>query len=377
MGYTHVDVAVVDLSEAEHLAVMIAANRTLGDWEETVLASIAKDIDEAGLDAALALYDQKALLALVDCPVEGDDTEETAELVSKADKLQQKWRVEPGDMFQMGDHRILCGKCESPDNWQRLVGDELLDLLWCDPPYNVAYDRAEKMSLKGHERRAQSNDKILNDDLPREQYLQSLKAWLAMGGARLKPGGAFYIAHADSYSLETRMAARDAGLRVAQCLIWVKQAWTLTRQDYQWQHEPIIYGWKHGAGHHWQGGFSQSTVIDDEPALKKMSKAELIALVNHMRNALDTTVVREPRNVISDLHPTIKPTRLVARHIWNSSKRGEKVMELFSGSGTTLAAAEQTGRVGRATEADPKFVAVALERMSALGLGVEKLHGPK
>lgn len=375
MGYTHVDVAVVDLSEAEHLAVMVAANRTLGEWEETVLAGIAKDIDEAGLDAALALYDHKALLALVDCPVDGDDSEETGELVSKADLLQQKWRVRPGDLYQIGVHRLLCGKCESTDNWQRLAGDELLDMLWCDPPYNVGYDRAEKMHLKGQERQAQSSDTILNDDLPRDQYLQSLQAWLGMGGARLKPGGAFYVAHADSYSLETRMAARDAGLRVAQCLIWVKQAWTLTRQDYQWQHEPILYGWKHGAGHYWQGGFSQSTVIDDEVKLKGLSKSELIAMVNHLRNALDTTVVREPRNVISDLHPTIKPTRLVARHIWNSTRRGEKVMELFSGSGTTLAAAEQTGRIGLATEEDPKFVAVGLERLSNLGLQVEKAGG--
>lgn len=376
-----VDVLVVDLSEAEHLAMMIAANRTIGDWETSVLASIAADIDEAGLDAALALFDHKALLALVDCPVTGDDTDQTAELVSKADKLLEKWKVQPGDLYQIGPHRLLCGHCESPDNWQRLLGDQLADMMHIDPPYNVAYDRSQKQRIKLKKSEGETPrvtpQTILNDDLPRAQYLESLNAWLNMGSQRLKPGAAFYIAHADSYGLETRLAARNAGLNVAQCLIWVKQAWTLGRQDHQWQHEPILYGWKVGAGHHWQGGYSQSTILDECPDLKKLSKSELITMVNHLRNAADTTVIREPRNVCSDLHPTVKPTRLVARQIWNSSRRGETVLELFSGSGTVLAAAEQTGRRAVATELEPKFVAVGLERMSLLGLPVEKLHGPQ
>lgn len=377
MGYTHVDVAVVDLSEAEHLAVMIAANRTLGEWEDAVLASLAIDIDEAGLDSALALYDHKALLALAECPVEGDDTEQTEELVSKAALLQQKWQVAPGDLYQLGVHRLLCGRCESPDHWQMLLGDAMADMLWCDPPYNVAYDRVQKKRNKLHSKdgAVPAPQTILNDDLPRAEYLECLNNWFAAGSSRLKPGGAVYISHADSFGLETRLAARDVGFNIAQCLVWVKQAWTLGRQDYQWQHEPILYGWKKGAGHHWQGGYSQSTIIDEGADLKKLSKAELISLINHLRNAMDTTVIREPRNVCSDLHPTIKPTRLVARHIWNSSHRGDVVMELFNGSGTTMAAAEQTGRRCFSTELDPKFVAVGLERMSTLGVTVEKLQG--
>lgn len=379
MGYTHVDVTVVDLSEVEHYALMIAANRTLGEWEESVLASLAADIDEAGLDAALALYDHKSLLALVDCPVTEDDTEEVEQMLSKAELLQLKWKVQPGELFQIGGHRLLCGNCESLDNWQRLLGDEQADMLWCDPPYNVAYDREEKKRLKAGRERSNdaATDTILNDDVPRAKYLELLHAWFSTAASRLKSGGAFYVAHADSYGLEVRQALRNQGLNVSQCLIWVKQAWTLTRQDYQWQHEPILYGWKPGAGHHWQGGFSQSTVIDDCGDLKKLSKGELITMVNHLRNAVDTTIVREPRNVVSDLHPTIKPTRLVARHIWNSTHREERVMELFSGSGTTMAAAEQTGRRCFATELDPKYVAVGLERMCTLGLTIEKLHGPR
>lgn len=381
LGYTHVDVSVVDLDEATHYALMIAANRLLGDWEVDILKALAKDIDQAGLDCALALYDHKALMALVECPVTDDDTEQTQELMSKAELLQQKWKVAIGDGYQIGSHRLVCGYCESPDNWQTLLGEGQADMIWCDPPYNVAYDRAQKKRIKIKKAEGETPhvkpQTILNDDMPRKEYLEQLSGWIAMGAARLKPGGAVYIAHADSYGLETRQAAREAGLYIAQCLIWIKQAWTLGRQDYQWQHEPILYGWKTGAGHHWQGGYSQATVIDEVQDLKKLGKGELITMINHLRNSADTTVIREPRNVVSDLHPTIKPTRLVARHIWNSSKRGDTVLELFGGSGTTMAAAEQTGRRCVATELDPKFAAVILERMTTLGLQVEKLHGPR
>jgi len=381
MGFTLVDVSVLDIDEATHYALMIAANRLLGEWEEAVLASLAKEIDEAGLDAALALYDHKALMALVECPVTDDDTEQTEELLSKAEQLQAKWQVQPGDCFQIGPHRLLCGRCESSDNWQVLLGDGLADMLWCDPPYNVKYDASQRKRDKIHAASGSTPvikpQTILNDDLPREEYGELLNAWFSTGVARLKPGGAAYIAHADSFGLETRLASREAGLYIAQCLIWVKQAWTLGRQDYEWQHEPILYGWKTGAGHYWQGGYSQATVIDYDVDLKKLSKGELITLINHLRNATDTSVIREPRNVCSDLHPTIKPTRLVARQIWNSSKRGETVLEMFGGSGTTLAAAEQTGRRCVATELDPKFASVILERMTSLGLQVEKLNGPQ
>jgi DNA modification methylase len=379
MGFTHVDVSVVDLAEPEHYALMIAANRQIGDWEESVLASLATDIDAAGLDAALALYDHKALLALVECPVSEDDSDQTQELVSKAEQLQEKWKVSLGDCYQIGPHRLLCGYCESADNWQALLGDSVADMLWTDPPYNVAYDASQKKRMKKQnaEGTKPAPNRILNDNMSASDYSKSLVDWFGAASVKLKPGAAVYIAHADAFGLETRHAAREAGFNIAQCLVWVKQAFTLGRQDYQWQHEPILYGWKTGGGHHWQGGYSQATVIDAEIDLKKLSKAELIGMINHMRNGSETSVIREPRNVCSDLHPTVKPTRLVARHIWNSSRRGEMVMELFGGSGTTMAAAEQTGRRCVTTELDPKFAAVILERMTLLGLAIEKLHGPK
>jgi DNA modification methylase len=379
LGYTHAHVSVVDYEEAVHYARMIAANRPLGEWIDAILSSLAGDIEMAGIDAALACYDHKGLMAIVQAPEAESDDENAADLTSKADQLQQKWEVKDGDLYQIGPHRLLCGDCSSLDNWERLLEGGKADLLWCDPPYNVAYDQAQrkrsKLQASGDKETEVKSVTILNDDHPTAKYFELLKSWISAGSQVLKPGGAFYVAHAESYSLETRLAVRENGLHLAQCLIWVKQGWTLTRQDYQWQHEPILYGWRPGAGHFWQGGYSQSTIIDDSVALNKLTKGELIGLVNHLRNAMETTVIREPKNNVSDMHPTMKPVRLVARQIWNSSRRGETVAELFGGSGTTLVAAEQLGRRCVATEMDPKYCAVILERLSALGLSTMKING--
>lgn len=232
MGIQDAHVSVIDCDEQVHYALMVHANRHQGEFDPQILAALLAEIEVAGIDAALAGFDHEAMMALIRPPEPEDDTEQTEELLSKADLLQQKWLV-------------------------------------------------------------------------------------------------------------------------------------------------VMYGWKHGAAHHWQGGFSQSTLLDDQVDLKKKSKPELIEIINGLRNALETSVIREPRNTGNGLHPTVKPVRLVSRHIWNSSQRGETVLELFGGSGTTLAASEQLGRSCVATELKPEYCAVILERLTALGLGAEKVHGPQ
>ena len=378
LGYTHVDVVVVECDETTHYALMIHANRHQGEFDQEILVSLLTEIEASGLDAALAGFDHKSMLAMLEPPDVEDDTEQMAELMSKAEQLQEKWKVEPGDLFDLGGHRIICGDCGDPKVLSRLLGGVKARLLWCDPPYNVAYDATQrkrnKIKLDQGDASAVKPVTILNDDMSQEKYQSELIRWFSNASDFLTPGAAVYIAHADLFGLETRLAAGKAGWKIAQTIIWVKQAFTLGRQDYEWQHEPILYGWKTGAGHYWQGGFTQSTVLDEDVDLKKMKKPELIAYANHLRNALDTTVVREPRNVKSDLHPTIKPTRLVARQVWNSSRRGDPVLELFSGSGTTLEACDRTGRVGYAVDLDPKFVAVACERMRNRGHQAQRLH---
>jgi len=383
MGYENAAVSVVHLDEPAHLAVMIHANKHGGDFNPEVLKSLVVDIDTAGLDAALAGFDAKAFAMLLECPEVTDDTDSAEALLSKADQLQLKWKVEPGDLFQIGAHRLLCGKCESLDNWSRLLQGAMIDIFWTDPPYNVDYESIQKrrneLKLEKGSIPHTVPQGIMNDKMSPEQYLANLRQWFTAAFQVTKPGGVVYIAHADSYGLETRLAARDAGWYIAQTLIWVKNAFTLGRQDYQWQHEPVLYGWKkvqsdEGSAHYWQGGYKQSTIIDDmHGKLHKKTKPELIELVNALLNERETTIVREPRNIGDNLHPTVKPVRLVARQIWNSSARGERVGELFGGSGTTIVASEQIGRVCYATELDPKYCAVILERCTGLGLPVEKV----
>ncbi len=368
-GFTHADVSVVDYDDATHLARLVAANQLLGEWEESLLASLAEEINKAGLSAGLAGWSEKDLAALIEGPSVEDDTHTVVEIVSAADDLAKKWNVAPGDLFRAGSQILLCADCTRPENWARLLGSEKADMLWTDPPYNVAYDARRIDRESGA---AVESSTMQNDDLSPEAYVALLNGAFSSVAERLKPGAAFYVAHAESSGLAVRKALMDAGLNVTQCLVWVKNSFTLGRQDYQWQHEPILYGWKPGAAHYWQGGFSQSTVIDDEPRLEKMSKEELLAHARQLRNDRQTTVVREARGT-GDLHPTIKPLPLVARQIWNSSQRGDLIVEPFGGSGTTLIAAEQTGRRGAATEIDPKFCAVILERMTLAGLKVEKV----
>lgn len=369
MGFTRIEVIVVDYSEEIHYARMIAANRLLGEWEEAVLASLAGEIETAGIDAALAGFDHKAMMALLSAPPVEDDSESAEELVSKADLLQRKWRVEPGDLYQIDRHRLFCGDCTKRESWNTLLNGQLADAYSTDPPYNIAYDAAH-----GDAKKAPRT--ILNDDMSADHYASFLTQAFSAAFANLKPGGVFYIAHAETTSFEVRQAMRDVGFMLKQTLIWEKPHFTLGRQDYQWQHEPIFYGWKPGAGHYWQGGYRQATMLNSSASnLKKLKKKELIEIINDLHNAKEGTVVRAPKGTDSSLHPTIKPLPLIARLVWNSTKRGEIVSESFSGSGTTLVAAHVTDRRGVAIELDPKFVAVGLERLSQHGLQPEKLNG--
>jgi DNA modification methylase len=378
-GFTHADVSVVDYDEETHVARLIAANQLLGEWEEEMLANLAADLNRVGMSAGLAGLTEKDLASMLEGPSVSDDTETAQELVSQAEEVARQWNVQPGDLYAAGGQRVLCGDCTSSENWRLLLGGRLADMVWTDPPYNVNYDSIQqrRIDLKRSEGKNphQKPEAIINDDLSDAEYAGLLSACFAVAYEHTKPGGSIYVAHADSYGLLTRKMVAGAGFYVAQCLVWVKNAFTLGRQDYQWQHEPILYGWKPGAAHYWQGGFSQSSVIDDETKhLDKLGKAELVSIIQTLRNARDTTVIREPRGTGGDLHPTVKPLQLVARQIWNSSQRGDTILELFGGSGTTLLAAEQTGRRAVATELDTKYCAVILERLTRFGLKVEKIR---
>lgn len=195
-----------------------------------------------------------------------------------------------------------------------------------------------------------------------EDFLQN--AFLAMF-KNMRPGAAAYIFHADSEGLAFRRAFRDAGFKLAECLIWEKNSFVLGRQDYQWRHEPILYGWKEGAAHYFIDDRSQDTILlEDELDLESMKKDDLITYINQIiaQYKDQTTVLFEKKPTKNDVHPTMKPVNLVGRLMRNSSKPGWNVLDLFGGSGSTLMAAEQIGRRAFLMELDEKFCDVIVHR---------------
>lgn len=229
------------------------------------------------------------------------------------------------------------------------MGGEEADLVITDPPYNVNYKDG---SIK--------NDNM--DEGSFEDFLQN--AFLAMF-ENMKPGAAAYIFHADSEGLAFRRAFRDAGFKLAECLIWEKNSFVLGRQDYQWRHEPILYGWKEGAAHYFIDDRSQDTILlEDELDLESMKKEDLITYINQIiaQYKDQTTVLFEKKPTKNDVHPTMKPVNLVGRLMRNSSKPGWNVLDLFGGSGSTLMAAEQIGRRAFLMELDEKFCDVIVHR---------------
>ena len=233
-------------------------------------------------------------------------------------------RVRHGDLWQLGPHRLLCGDCTDPETVARLMlpGEEA-DLLLTDPPYGVQLGTSRK--------RGQRPSHMEGDGLGEHGTYDLLRR--ALRAAPLRPGGAFYVCSpAGGNETVFRLALRDAGLPLRQSIVWAKQHFTLSRQDYQWKHESILYGWKLGAPHFFGGGRSQ------------------------------TTVWEIPRPMRSGPHPTMKPTELARRAVGNSSKPGGVVFDGFGGAGSTLLACEGLGRRCRMLEVEPRYCGIVLER---------------
>ncbi|MCD7857745.1 MAG: DNA modification methylase, partial [Clostridiales bacterium] len=223
--------------------------------------------------------------------------------------------------------------------------------------------------------RASSN--IDNDHMDAASFYSFLLAAFQAMNDAMRPGAAIYVFHAESTGLQFRQAYHDAGLKMAQCLIWEKNTFALGRQDYQWRHEPIIYGWKEGAAHYFINDRTQDTVLlQDELDFKNMKKQELLAYIEEFqRQHKDlTSVLFENKPTRNDMHPTMKPVPLVGRLMNNSSRPGWLVGDFFGGSGTTLIAAEQLGRTAYLMEMDERNCDVIVERWQAYtGQRAEKI----
>lgn len=241
--------------------------------------------------------------------------------------------VKEGEIWQCGEHKLLCGDSTKAENVKRLMGAETAQMWLTDPPYNVGY------GIDNHQRK--NGDAVLNDKQDEESFRKFLDdAYLAVKNV-LDAGATYYIFHSDSHGLTFRQALEDVGdLTLRQCLIWNKNSAPLSRQDYNWKHEPILEGWKEGGSHNWYGDHKQTTVIDWD------------------------------RPTASPDHPTCKPVGLFGYLMQNSSKEGDIVIDTFGGSGTTMIAAEQLGRKARLMELSPKYCSVIITRW-------EKLTGKK
>ena len=217
--------------------------------------------------------------------------------------------------------------------------------------------------------------KIQNDKFKTTQAFQNfLKSAFINAYAALKPGGSMYVFYASVMHIAFEQALNESGLDVHEQLIWVKNSFILSRNDYHYKHEPVLYGWKPGAKHYFIDERDHSTVIEDEQLseLKKMNKSELINIINRIRDNVPTTVIRENKPTSNDIHPTMKPVPLIAYFITNSTREGDSVMDIFCGSGSTIIACEQTGRTAYGIELDKRYCDAIIDRWQKFsGLNIE------
>ena len=338
-----------DLTDEQVQAFRLADNKTseLAEWDFDKLNAELAQL--SGIDMSQFGFE----------PTEPDAGEITEDDVPEIDD-----EAEPitklGDIWQLGGHRLICGDSTDPKTLAALTDGAEIDLILTDPPYNVAYEgkTADALTIQ--------NDKQADRDF----YAFLLKAFENMK-AVAKPGAVAYIFHAIMESVNFMQAFQAAGFNLSQILIWAKSNFALGHNDYQWKHEPILYGWKDGAGHYFSDSRVETTVIDDRPNINGMSKSEL---KNYIKELLQrepaSTVIYEDKPARNAEHPTMKPVKLVAYLMRNSSRTGENILDPFGGSGSTLIACEQISRRCYTAELDPRYCDVIIERW-------EKLTGQK
>jgi DNA modification methylase len=326
LGLDTVPVVVLDhLTPTQRRALIIADNRIAENagWDDAMLRIELQSLQEDGFNLDITGFDADALAEIMagdETTVDGQTDDDAVPEVS-ATPISR-----PGDVWELGKHRLVCGDATDPKSYEQLMADGQADMVFTDPPYNVDYANSAKDKMRGKDR------PILNDNLGDGFYdflLAALKPMLD------RCAGATYIAMSSSELDTLQQAFRAAGGKWSTFIIWAKNTFTLGRADYQRQYEPILYGWKDGTDHYWCGARDQG----------------------------DVWHIKKPHK--NDLHPTMKPVELVERAIRNSSRPGDIVLDPFGGSGTTLIAAEKTGRIGWLLELDPKYVDVIVKRWEA------------
>jgi DNA modification methylase len=296
-------------------------------------------------------YSQEAIAEILKMPVE--EIPMAGDLDAAPAKSRTAHSIE-GDTWILGPHRLVVGDSTNPEILNKALGGKLADCIFTDPPYNVAYQGGTNENLT-----------IQNDSMSDLEFESFLLATYAAMYANAKEGCPIYVCHADGSSVTFRSAFKTSGFMLKQILIWVKDNFTLSRQDYNWQHEPIIYGWKPGAAHPWYGPFNDSTVLDFATKdLDTLSKTELVKIIETARES--STIIREPRPRRNSEHPTMKPINLITRILSNSANRESVVLDPFGGSGSTLVAAHTLGMTAALVELDPIYADVICKRWQEL-----------
>jgi site-specific DNA-methyltransferase (adenine-specific) len=315
------EVPVIELkgmTETQKKAYIIADNQLAlnSGWDIGLLSVELEQLQDEDFDLSLLGFDDQELAKLLQ-PEEVQGLTDEDEVPGVPEEPNTK----PGDIFILGNHRLMCGDSTSVTDMEKLCNGRQVDMWLTDPPYNVAYEGATKDKLT-----------IQNDSMDDESFRQFLRDSYVTADTVMKPGAVFYIWHADSEGYNFRGACRDAGWTVRQTLIWMKSSLVMGRQDYHWKHEPCLYGWKDGAGHLWAADRKQTTILEfDKPT----------------RNGE---------------HPTMKPVALFEYQMLNNTKGGDIVLDSFGGSGTTMLAAEKHGRHAYLMELDPKYCDVIIKR---------------
>ena len=315
LGYDEIDCIVIDIDKTKEKALNIALNKITGEWNKELLADLIKDLQSSDFDVGFTGFDPPEIEQLFNSVHDKKITEDDYDV----DKELKKPPVaQTGDIWLLGRHRVICGDSILPETYEVLMDGKKANLVLTDPPYNVNVE--------------ESAGKIQNDNMPDEDFYKFLFAAFVNMEQSMEQDASIYVFHADSKGLIFRQAFHDAGFYLSGCCIWKKNALVLGRSPYQWQHEPCLFGWKVGGKHQWYSDRKQTTIWEyDRP---KSSKE----------------------------HPTMKPVALMAYPIQNSCMSNCIVLDPFLGSGSTLIACEQTGRICYGIELDVKFVDVIVDR---------------
>lgn len=315
LDYETAKCVIVNLPKEDEKALNIALNKITGQWDEALLADLLLDLQESDFSLDLTGFDPPEIDDILS---NVHDKELSEDEFDVEEELKKPTVSRHGDIWQLGKHRVICGDSTKAETYKQLLDDRKANLVVTDPPYNVDVE--------------ETAGKILNDNMSDGDFYQFLLSMFTQVENHMEDDASIYVFHADTEGLNFRKAFKDAGFYLSGCCIWKKNSLVLGRSPYQWQHEPCLYGWKKKGKHQWFSDRKQTTIWEyDRP---KSSKD----------------------------HPTMKPIQLMAYPIQNSSMRGTVVLDPFLGSGSTLIAADQTGRICYGIELDEKFVDVIVKR---------------